>query len=39
MYVGTVYSIDRITYSPLHPGVSMIDWEIRFFQEGIQAEI
>lgn len=36
MYVGTVYSIDRVIYSPIYPATAMIDWEVRFFMEAIK---
>lgn len=39
MYVSSIYVLDRVLYSPLYPGVSMIDWEIRFFQEAIRQNL
>lgn len=33
LYVGTVYTDDRLTFTPLHPAPIMLDWEARLIAE------
>lgn len=43
LYVGTIYTDDRLTFTPLHPAPVMVDWEMRLIGEllssGYQVDI